>query len=72
MLEESRLPYHWRTVEDGVLGRTGDLSQRPCGYGNDRSRTSIEIDKRSRRQVEYVVKIHVETNRQPELKSTPF
>ena len=39
MLEESRLPYHQWTVEDGVLGRTGDLSQRPCGCGN-RSRTS--------------------------------
>ena len=52
MLEESRLPYHRRTVGEGFSGRTGDLTQRPCGYGNDRSRTSIEVDKRSRTSVE--------------------
>ena len=39
------MPYHLRTVEDGGWSRTGDFSQWPCGYGNDkRSRTSIEID----------------------------
>ena len=27
MLEASRMPYHRRTAEDGVWGRTGDLSQ---------------------------------------------
>ena len=52
VLEESRLPNRRRAVEDGVWGRTGDLSQRPCSYGIDRSRTSIEIDKRSRTSVE--------------------
>ena len=52
LLEESRLPNHGGMVEDGVCGRTGDLSQRPCGNGNDRSRTSTEIDKRSRTSIE--------------------
>ena len=52
MLEKNRMPYHWRKVEDGVQGRTGDLSQRPCGYGNDMSRTSVEIDKNSRTSIE--------------------
>ena len=52
MLEESKLPHNWRTFDVGVKGRTGDLSQRPCGYGNKRSRTSIEIHKRSRTSVE--------------------
>ena len=46
MLEESELPHNWRTFEVGVYGRRRDLSQRPCGYGNDRSRTLIEIDDR--------------------------
>ena len=45
MLEESELPRNWRTFEVGIWGRRGDLSQRPSGYRNDRSRTSIEIDK---------------------------
>ena len=46
MLEESRTPYHWRAVEEGVYGRTGDLGQRPRCYGNDMSSTSIENDDR--------------------------
>ena len=33
-------------------GRTGDLTPRPCGYGNDRSGSSVEIDKRSRTSIE--------------------
>ena len=33
-------------------GRRGDLSQGPWGYRNERSTTSIEIDKRSRTSVE--------------------
>ena len=40
MLEASRMPYHRRAVEDGVSGRTGDLSQAALGYGDgNRSRT---------------------------------
>ena len=52
MHEKSRLPHSGRTFEVGVEGRTGDLSQRSCGYGNDRSRTSIEIDDRLRTSTE--------------------
>ena len=52
MHEKSRLPHSGRTFEVGVEVRTRDLSQRPCGYGNDKSRTSIEIDKRSRKSIE--------------------
>ena len=53
MFEESGLPHSRRTVEVGVQGRTGDLvGQLPCGHGNERSSTSIEIDKRSRTSTE--------------------
>ena len=31
-----------------VERRTGDLSRRPCGYGNERSRIPTEIDDRLR------------------------
>ena len=52
MHEKSKLPHTGRMFEVVVEGRTGDLSQRSCGYGNDMSRTSIEIDRRSRTSTE--------------------
>ena len=65
-MHECLLPYHRRTVEDDAWGRTGDLSERPCGYGNDRSRTSIEIDD----MLSTSRMIYFATNRQLEFKST--
>ena len=41
MLEVGRMPYHWRAVEDGVSGRTGDLSQATLGYGRKRIKNIV-------------------------------
>ena len=39
-LAQKETHYHRRAVEDGVSGRTGDLSQAALGYGDgNRSRT---------------------------------
>ena len=58
MLEESGLPHSRRTVEVGVSGSHRRLESAALRRsGNDRSSTSIEIDKRSRTSIEIDVRL---------------
>ena len=69
--EKSRLPHSRRTFKDGVEGRNG-MRHKPAtlrGHGNDWSKTSNEIDKKSRtsRMIPTTSRRNGET-RQPEFR----